>query len=56
MDGMQILQDAGTRAAAHAKEGARKDGIPFYYKDSADRQVKESLFLPTSEAPHKEEP
>ena len=34
-------EEAAAKVAEHAREGARKDGVPFYFEDEAGRWVKE---------------
>lgn len=37
----EVVKKATDEVADYAREGARKDGIPFYYKDEEGRWVKE---------------
>lgn len=37
----EVVKKAANKVAEYAREGARKDGVPFYYKDEEGRWVKE---------------
>ncbi|MFD1674296.1 hypothetical protein [Alicyclobacillus fodiniaquatilis] len=41
MSWSEIVKEAASQVAEHAREGARKDGVPFYYKDNSGRLIKE---------------
>ncbi len=35
------LDQAAEKVAQYAREGARRDGVPFYFRDAAGRRIKE---------------
>lgn len=35
------LDQAAGKVAQYAREGARHDGVPFYFRDAAGRRIKE---------------
>lgn len=37
----KTLEEAAAQVAEYAREGARKDGVPFYYEDEKQRWIKE---------------
>ncbi len=41
MEWDEVVKKAADEVGEYAREGARKDGVPFYYKDEEGRWVKE---------------